>query len=129
MYLLIIMELFIIFLLPLVIIIGLINTIISVTVQGYSFIPILITIIIIFLNLIITILVLKIDMILKFIPFFLYLPIFSIYIPLYSILNLDNLKWGLTRDTEITIEDNINNDELNLTPRNTDTNTVYNNYV
>lgn len=98
MYFIIIMELFIIFLLPLVIIIGIINSVISITIQGYSFEPLLITILIILINLIIVILVCKIDMILKFIPFFLYLPVFSILIPLYSIMNLDNLKWGLTRD-------------------------------
>lgn len=98
MYLLIIMELFIIFILPLVIVIGFVNTIVSITVQGYSFLPVVITTIIILLNLIITILVARIDMILKFVPFFLFLPIFSILIPLYSIANLDNLKWGLTRD-------------------------------
>jgi len=106
MYLIIIMELFIIFVLPLVIIIGLFNSILSITLQGYSFVPLFITIFIIFLNLIIIIIVGKFDMILKFVPFFTFLPIFSIIIPLYSILNLDNLKWGLTRDTE-EVNDNI----------------------
>lgn len=117
MYLLIIMELFIIFILPLVIIIGLINTVISITVQGYSFIPLLITIIIILLNLIVTVLALKIDMILRFIPFFFFLPIFSIFIPLYSIINLDNLKWGLTRDAPATNDSNELNEIITpLTP-------------
>ena len=47
-------------------------------------------------------------MIFRFFAFFTYLPIFSIVIPLYSILNLDNLKWGLTRN--IGIESNPNSD-------------------
>lgn len=99
MYIIIFTELFIIFILPLVIIIGLLNTIVSLTVQGFSILPLLITVGIILLNLIIAILTLKIDMILPFIPFLLSLPFFSIIIPLYSIINLDDLKWGLTRDT------------------------------
>jgi cellulose synthase/poly-beta-1,6-N-acetylglucosamine synthase-like glycosyltransferase len=97
MYLLIMMELFIIFILPLVIIIGLINSITSIAVQGYSLEPVLITVLIIFLNLIITILAGRFDMVLRFFPFFIYLPVFSIAIPLYSIINLDDTTWGITR--------------------------------
>lgn len=97
MYLIIFTELFIIFILPLVIVIGLLNSIVSIAVQGYSFLPVLITSLIILLNLIITIIACKFDMILRFFAFFIYLPVFSILIPLYSILNLDNLNWGITR--------------------------------
>lgn len=104
MYLIVLTELFIIFVLPLVIIIGILNSIVSITVQGYSFVPVLITSIIILLNLIITILACKFDMILRFFAFFIYLPIFSILIPLYSILNLDNVDWGLTRSNCIESE-------------------------
>lgn len=114
MYNIILIELFIIFILPLVIIIGLLNSILSITLQGYSFIPILITCIIILLNLLIAISVLKFNMVFKFIAFFVFLPVFSIIIPWYSILNLDNLKWGLTRDNHNEEPDavyvNINND-------------------
>lgn len=95
MYFIIYMELFIIFLLPLIIIIGLLNSVISLTIQGFSAIPLFITLLVILLNLIITIFVLRFDMLINFIPFFIHLPIFSIIIPWYSILNLDNLKWGL----------------------------------
>lgn len=98
MYNIIFIELFIIFILPLVIIIGLLNSALSITLQGYSFMPLLITILIIILNLIVTLLVFKFDMISKFFIFFIFLPVFSIIIPWYSIVNLDNLKWGLTRD-------------------------------
>jgi chitin synthase len=117
MYLIIIMELFIIFILPLVIIIGILTSILNITLQGYSFIPLLITVVIIFLNLIIIILVCKFDMILKFVPFFISLPVFSILIPWYSIMNLDNLKWGLTRDTTETNDLIIVNENIS-TPRN-----------
>lgn len=110
MYLIIFTETFIIFILPIVIIIGIINSIVSIAIQGYSFIPVLITSLIVLLNLIITILVCKFDMILRFFAFFIYLPIFSIVIPLYSILNLDNLKWGLTRNIGIESDSNSNND-------------------
>lgn len=98
-YTIIITELFIIFILPIVIIIGLLNTTISLTLQGFSLLPLLITVGIILLNLILSLLVFKFDMILPFIPFLISLPFFSIIIPIYSIMNLDNLKWGLTRDT------------------------------
>lgn len=112
MYLIILTELFIIFILPLVIVIGILNSIVSIAVQGYSFLPVLITSIIILLNLIITILACKFDMILRFFAFFIYLPVFSIWIPLFSILNLDNLKWGLTRDTDQENIEVINSDEF-----------------
>ena len=112
MYLIILTELFIIFILPLAIVIGILNSIVSIAVQGYSFLPVLITSIIILLNLIITILACKFDMILRFFAFFIYLPVFSIWIPLFSILNLDNLKWGLTRDTDQENIEVINSDEF-----------------
>lgn len=98
MYLIVIMELFIIFLLPLIIIIGFLNSIVSIAIQGYSLLPVLITVFIILINQIIALLVCNFSMMLRFVPFFTYLPIFSIYIPLYSIMNLDNLKWGVTRN-------------------------------
>jgi len=117
MYLIIIMEMFIIFVLPLVILIGIINSVISLTLQGFSLIPLAITLIIIFLNLIIVTLVCKFSMILKFIPFFFFLPVFSIIIPWYSILNIDDLKWGLSRDNDDTIV-NANDDNIIITPNN-----------
>jgi chitin synthase len=99
MYLILFVEIFIIFILPIVIMVGILSSVISIAIQGYSFIPVLITSIIILLNLIITILACKFNMILRFFIFFIYLPVFSIVIPLYSIINLDNLKWGLTRES------------------------------
>jgi chitin synthase len=114
MYLIITMELFIIFLLPLVIVIGLINSVISITIQGYSLLPVVITVIIILINFIITVFVVRIDMMIRFVPFFTYLPVFSIIIPLYSIINLDNLKWGLTRDTVAIVNSNENIDALEI---------------
>ena len=116
-YYIILLELMIIFILPIIIVIGLINTIISMTVQGFSYISFIITMIVLLLNLIIAILSFNINKIPYFIPFLLTLPIFSIYIPLYSIFNMDNIKWGKTREINEHIEiisnnlprDNINN--------------------
>jgi len=116
MYLVVIMELFIIFLLPLVIVIGLINSIISIAVQGYSIIPVIITSVIILLNLLISLSVLRLDMVFRFVPFFTYLPIFSIVIPIYSILNLDNLEWGKTREIQ-EMTDNYSEDLEIHTPK------------
>lgn len=101
MYMVLLTEMFIVFILPVVIIIGLVNSIISIAIQGFSLMPVLITVIIILLNLIIVILAGRLDMALRFIPFFICLSVFSIYMPIFSIMNLDNLKWGLTRDIEI----------------------------
>jgi len=51
-------------------------------------------------------------MVLKFIPFFAYLPVFSGLIPLYSIWNLDDLRWGLSRDSEEVNDDSSNNSSV-----------------
>ena len=104
MYYILFVELFIIFILPIVIIIGFLNTIVGLTLQGYSLLPVVITIVIITLNLITVILSSELRYIKYFIQFFLGIPIFSIYIPLFSIFNMDNLKWGLTRDIEDHVE-------------------------
>ncbi len=118
MYLIIIMELFIIFLLPIVIVVGFLNSVVSIAVQGYSLLPVLITVFIILLNQIIALLVCNFKMMVRFIPFFTYLPIFSIYIPLYSIVNLDNLKWGITRNNVSNNSENTRNLEIVVeTPR------------
>jgi cellulose synthase/poly-beta-1,6-N-acetylglucosamine synthase-like glycosyltransferase len=100
MYYILIVEMFIIFILPIVIVIGFLNTIIGLTLQGYSLQPVIITVVIIILNLIAVVLSSELRYIKYFVQFFLGLPIFSIYIPLFSIFNMDNLKWGLTRDVE-----------------------------
>jgi cellulose synthase/poly-beta-1,6-N-acetylglucosamine synthase-like glycosyltransferase len=118
MYILVLTELFIVFVLPIIIVMGFTSTVVSLTVQGFSYGPFIITIIIILLNLIIAIIMLKLDMILPFFAFLLYLPIFSIYIPIYSICNLDNLKWGLTRDAEAEAENNTNEVFEIVTPSN-----------
>jgi len=116
MYLVIIMELFIIFLLPIVILIGLINSIISLSIQGFSVMPVVITSVIILLNLLISLAVLRFDMAIRFFPFFTYLPVFSIIIPIYSILNLDNLNWGKTREAHILNDSNSDALEI-VTPK------------
>lgn len=99
MYVILLMEMFIIFLLPLVAIIGLVNFIVSVTVQGYSLMPVVITVIIVLLNLFIVLMTGRLNMAVRFVPFFISLPAFVIYMPLYSICKLDDLRWGLTRNT------------------------------
>ena len=83
---------------PIIIIIGIINTIISLTIQGFSMFPLIVTIVVIMLNLIVTALTLEFKYIKYFISFLISIPIFNIYIPIYSIFNMDDLKWGLTRD-------------------------------
>lgn len=127
MYILVIMELSIIFLLPLIIIIGLINSVVSIVVQGYSLLPVLITSIVILLNLLIAIAVLRFDMVLRFVPFFISLPVFSIYIPIFSVMNLDNLNWGFTRDTDnldiSQVEQITSSPFQNITPRSSIVNT------
>lgn len=110
MYIVVLTELFIVFILPIIIIMGFISTFISLTIQGFSYEPFIITIFVIFLNLIIALIMKRCDMILPFFSFLIYLPIFSIYIPIYSICNLDNLKWGLTRD--IDNDEIVSNDEM-----------------
>lgn len=100
-YVILLMQVFIIFLLPLVAVIGLVNFIVSVTVQGYSLMPVIITVIIVLLNLFIVLMTGRLDMAVRFLPFFIALPAFVVYMPLYSICNLDDLLWGLTRDIDV----------------------------
>jgi hypothetical protein len=100
------MQMFIIFLLPLVAIMGLVNFIVSVTVQGYSLMPVIITVIIVLLNLFIVLMTGRLEMAVRFVPFFIALPAFVIYMPLYSICRLDDVTWGLTRDIDVVVEYN-----------------------
>ena len=106
MYIILIMQMFIIFLLPLVAIMGLVNFIVSVTVQGYSLMPVIITVIIVLLNLFIVLMTGRLEMAVRFVPFFIALPAFVIYMPLYSICRLDDVTWGLTRDIDVVVEYN-----------------------
>ncbi len=112
MYIILITEMFIVFLLPIVIFIGLVNFIISITVQGFSMLPVVITTSILNMNLIIVLLTGRLDIAIRFIPFLLYLPFFSIYMPLYSIYKLDDLRWGLTRDSMVDDLDNSDNNSF-----------------
>ena len=112
MYFIIAVELFIVFLLPLILLIGIVLSILSLTLQGFSSAPLIITLLVLCLNLIVATLALKMDMVLKFIPFFAYLPVFSGLIPLYSIWNLDDLRWGLSRDSEEVNNDSSNNSSV-----------------
>lgn len=100
MYIILLMQLFIIFLLPLVAIIGLVNFIVSVTVQGYSLMPVIITVIIVLLNLFIVLLTGRLEMAVRFVHFFIALPVFVVYMPLYSVCRLDDVRWGKTRDID-----------------------------
>jgi len=93
----IVLELWIVFFLPIIMLISLFYVTYSLIIKGYSLIPLISSIAVIVLPIIVCFLLLNLQYVIWSIPFILTQPIFSVLIPWYSLWKSDMTSWGQTR--------------------------------
>jgi chitin synthase len=111
-YVVVVIELSVILLLPLLIIVGLIGFILTMSIQGYSALPVIITGNISLMNFYVTLISGKYRMLLYYFPFMVLSWMFTIIIPYDSILRFNVVEWNSVSD--ISSSNDNGSDDLSL---------------